>query len=91
MNSMHTVRTDGRGHWPKGKRRSDVSRRARTEFVAQLRVAVARKNSSIRAVARLLDVSDRTVRRWLAGEDWPASAEQMVAYARRLGKQSVTQ
>lgn len=78
-----SARADGRGGWTPGKRRSGINVRAKNAFVLLLRRACARQDSSIRAVARTLDVSDRTVRRWLSGEDWPAS-EEIAVLSRRL-------
>lgn len=85
IGAVKSSRKDGRGHWPAGKRRSRLNARARNAFVLDLRRAVARKDSSIRSVARLLEVSDRTVRRWLSGEDWPMS-EEIAVLGRRLAQ-----
>lgn len=69
-----------RGHWPKGKSRNAGAaaqqRRAQRALNA-LRKAL--KTTTVpsptdltrRRVAAALGVSDRTVRRWLSGEDWP--------------------
>lgn len=75
-----SARRDGRGHWPAGKRRSDVEPLERRRAVVRLRAAIE-KGESRRAIARAIGMSDRTVRRWLAGEDWP-----MAQSARRLAR-----
>lgn len=64
-----TKRPDGRGHWPRGKRRSDLSERERETVLATIRGAS--ETESLRSIARKLHVSDRSVRRWLSGDDWP--------------------
>lgn len=75
-----------KGHWPAGKRRSDVrpvqmagvmrklARVLRTEHTGHHPRLHAADRVSIKSLARYLDVSDRTVRRWLSGEDWPPAA-----------------
>ena len=48
--------------------------RARSRIVAAVRQAVGepeRGVRSVRVLAAWCQVSDRTVRRWLSGEDWP--------------------
>jgi len=79
---MKSTRPDKRGHWPRGKRRSRISARQRNAFVKAVQAATARDDCSNSAVARLLEVSERTVRRWLKGEDWPDKA--VLARSRRL-------
>lgn len=77
---MVSERQDGRGHWPKDKRRSRV---AAHEVAALVRVLERRvERTSARFVARQLQISDRTVRRWLKGEDWPLPAS--IARLKRL-------
>lgn len=59
-------RTDGRGHWPKGKRRNQTGRQAKPLLRA------ARKDGlSWREIAILIGVDQRQVRRYTAGEDYP--------------------
>jgi len=52
--------------WQRGKRRHEVDA---TRFVAALC-----REFSARELGRLCGVSDRTVRRWAAGVDWPDRA-----------------
>lgn len=66
---MKSERSDGRGHWTHGKRRSVLTAEERRAFLAAIRRHAAAEG--IRATARHLKCSDRSVRRWLAGEDWP--------------------
>jgi hypothetical protein len=51
--------------WPRGKRRHDCDA---SRFVA----ALCREFSAYE-LGRLCGVSDRTVRRWASGEDWPTA------------------
>jgi transposase-like protein len=67
-------RADGLGHWPRGKRRSDIDARTRRRALASIRRAHVRDGHSLRSIARTIGVSDRTLRRWLAGEDHPSPA-----------------
>lgn len=64
-----------RGHWPRGKRRSTISPphwAALRQRVLDLVDAPPRYGPRSRAgLARHLGVDARTVRRWLAGEDFP--------------------
>jgi transcriptional regulator with XRE-family HTH domain len=63
-----------RGHWPQGKRRNpDSGSWSRTRLVLTKFLGDKYKagSVSIRALADALGVSDRSVRRWLAGEDRP--------------------
>lgn len=69
-----TSRKDGRGHWTPGKRRSDASDKDVRRALAAIRRANERDNHSLRSIARTLGVNDRSVRRWLAGEDTPTAA-----------------
>jgi ribosome-binding protein aMBF1 (putative translation factor) len=80
---MISERRDGRGHWPSGKRRSDITRAQHDRVLAVLRVLLGR-NWSRRRIAQRLAVSDRAVRRWLAGDDWPqeTSARRVEALAK---------
>lgn len=61
-----------KGHWPRGKRRNYAGgtpqiMAALADYLRTNRQAGARQ----RKLARHLRVSVRTLRRWLAGEDWP--------------------
>jgi hypothetical protein len=67
-------RRDGRGGWIKGKRRhadcGDWSR-IRISLCALINDRWQMGVISARVLARDLDVSEKTVRRWMAGEDRP--------------------
>lgn len=78
---MKSRRDDGRGHWPAGKYRSALTAAQRASVIRRIRKAVEQLES-IRAVARTLGVSDRSVRRLLAGEDQPT--ERMRELLNRL-------
>jgi hypothetical protein len=72
-----------KGHWPKGKRRNVPGCTAESLSALRLKVGgvlEADSGSAIRrdplawsrkSLAAWLGVSDRTLRRWLAGEDFP--------------------
>jgi hypothetical protein len=64
-----------RGHWPLGKRRNSVDPEQLAAALAALAVVLdtryCRGLVSLRALADHLGVSDRSVRRWLSGEDYP--------------------
>lgn len=65
-----------RGHWPKGRRRHATNERAAKRVLATLAALLKGGPQygriSRRKLAETIGVSDRTVRRWLAGEDLPA-------------------
>jgi hypothetical protein len=82
-------RKDARGHWPAGKRRNpDGGRWARTRIAlaAMLFEHFERGRVSARALAAVLVVDDRTVRRWLDGTDRP-TPETQFAIAQWLAEQ----
>lgn len=66
-----------RGHWPRGRRRNPITprgwERLRAAIAAILPDAPRHGRLSRRALARYLGVSDRTVRRWLDGTDYPSA------------------
>jgi len=66
-----------KGHWTHGTRRNpDAGVRA---LIVRLRRVLRHpewRRVSRRAVAKALGVSDRTVRRWLSEEEWPAARSQ---------------
>jgi DNA-binding transcriptional regulator YiaG len=72
---MMSTRADKRGHWPAGKRRHAVDEPRRAAAMESLRTLLQtrrrRGEISARALADHLGVSDRTVRRWISGEDHP--------------------
>lgn len=74
--------TVSRGHWPRGKRRAEAPLPA--VLRRRLTRAIERQEYTRRGLARAIHVSDRSVRRWLADEDWPLAAN-MEALARVLG------
>lgn len=76
-----STREDGRGHWPAGKHRSPLTAHQRATVIRQLRAMVA-SQESIRGAARVLEVSDRTIRRILSGEDQPSESMQQKLRAR---------
>lgn len=77
---MRSSRRDGRGHWPRGKSRSTLTVAQRAAVIRKLRRAA--EEQSFRQIARTLGVSDRSIRRILAGEDQPS--ERMFGLVRRL-------
>ena len=69
-----------KGHWPKGRRRNPEH--GLPPLVAALRRILRHtipRLISRRAIAREIDVSPRTLARWLAGEDYPS-----IPHRRRL-------
>lgn len=74
-----SARQDGRGGWTPGKRRHvDVGdwQRIRLRIVSLLNDRPQYGVISARAISLALGVSDRTVRRWLRGEDRPSPDDQ---------------
>jgi hypothetical protein len=78
---IDSKRQDGRGHWPAGKPRSTLTAAERAAVVAKLRKGVD-AYQSIRGVARVLEVSDRSIRRILEGEAQPGERLQSLVKAR---------
>lgn len=75
---MKSKRADGRGHWARGKRRSNLTDEQAAAVRGKLRGAV--RVTSARAVARMLGVSDMCVRRIVTGEDMASErTAQLVA------------
>lgn len=70
MKGGRSKRKGARGHWPRGKRRSDLDEKTRRQLIARIRVACDR-GLSLKAIAEAIRVSDRAVRRWLAGDHYP--------------------
>ena len=66
---MVSRRKDGRGHWPKGRARNQAGRR-----VLPILRAYYHGCRSLRLLAELIGVDQRTVRFWLAGEKYPSPA-----------------
>lgn len=76
---LKSSRADGRGGWVAGKRRNpDVGdwSRIRIDLVALLNDSPPRGPITCRGLAAVLGVSDRSVRRWVSGEDRPDPATQ---------------
>lgn len=84
-----------KGHWTAGKRRNSPGA-SWPDTLRDLKARLARPihgKVSRRAVAEWCDVSDKTVRRWLCGEDvpGPASAKRVASWlvsVRLAGKPS---
>jgi DNA invertase Pin-like site-specific DNA recombinase len=62
-----------KGHWPKGRRKNDprVSAGELRRVLRRFLRYKIQKGLSYRALEEELGKSDRTLRRWIAGEDWP--------------------
>lgn len=69
---MKSSRQDRRGHWPKGKRRSNISREYLRVILRHLERTLEYPGLSQRGLARHVGVSEKTVRRWLSEECWPS-------------------
>lgn len=69
---MKSKRTDGRGHWARGKPRSTLTAPQVAACLRKLRTAL--QWQSKRAVARHLGISDMSVGRLASGEDTPSAA-----------------
>lgn len=68
---MKSKRTDGRGHWPRGKPRSGLSELEATTCRRSIQRALER--ISARQVGRLLGVSASTVARISRGQNLPSA------------------
>lgn len=76
---IKSKRKDNRGHWPAGKRRNPDK-----GDWSKIRLSLARflddyfspGQISARALAGDLGVSDRSVRRWISGDDRPSVEAQ---------------
>ena len=94
-----SARADGRGGWPPGKRRhQDVGdwSRLRIDLAALFADAWHFRLRTPTRLARDLGVSEKTVRRWLSGEDRPApesqeAVRQWLVEARKQVKQEARQ
>lgn len=74
-----SARADGRGGWPSGKLRHEQQGHWPATLRALGRLLTQEPRHGVRsrkALARELEASDRTVRRWLAGEDLPPAETQ---------------
>jgi len=65
---MQSQRQDNRGHWPAGKPRNPPPP---PDLIAGMIDLYQAERASLRYMAAKIGVSDRTLRRWLAGEDHP--------------------
>lgn len=75
MKPIASKRFDNRGHWPAGKRRNiDAGQwsRTRISLSALVNEHYSHGVRSMRALSLAIGVSDRSVRRWLSGEDRPS-------------------
>lgn len=79
---MKSRREDGKGHWPAGKSRSTLTAAERATVLRRLHRAA--EDASIRAIARTLGVSDRSIRRLFTGEDQPTDRIRDLVRARLL-------
>lgn len=61
----------GNGGWPKGRTRSTLTASERARCIRKLRKL--RETESLRAIARTIGVTDKTLRRILAGERQPSA------------------
>lgn len=76
---MRSTRDEGRGHWPRGKRRNpDRGNWSKVRLSASRFIEDNWRYGEIsyKALAADLGVDDRTVRRWLGGQDRPPVASQ---------------
>jgi hypothetical protein len=83
-----TTQATHRGGWTPGKRRhrvDPVRLAAALDSVRGLLANPRRGEVSVRALAAHVGVSDRTVRRWLSGEDLPpaGAVRRVEAWVRR--------
>lgn len=79
MSEKLSHRADGRGHWPRGRRRTPDSDERR-EAIAGLHARIA-DGWSIRGIAGDLKVSGRTLGRWLSGRHHPSPTQKSAASA----------
>lgn len=80
-----------RGHWPKGKRRNgDAGQwsRLRLRLTRVINDQYQRGRISQCALALAIGVSERSVRRWLSGEDRPSveSQQAIATWLTEVGK-----
>lgn len=68
-----------KGHWPAGKRRNNP--RGWPLLLGRLK-KYCEQRDSVKGAARAIGVCDRTLRRWLTGEDVPG--EESAAQVRHL-------
>jgi DNA invertase Pin-like site-specific DNA recombinase len=68
--ALKSERRDGRGHWPKGKRRSPMEDKARRKLIRDIRLLIDH-GVSRKAISRAFRRSDRTIARWLSGAHFP--------------------
>lgn len=79
MSKLKSKRSDGRGHWPAGKRRNpDAGNWGRTRLAVRRFIDANYSPGSIsyRALAADLGISDRSVRKWITGQSRPDPATQ---------------
>jgi hypothetical protein len=73
MVTRHAQNPAPKGHWPKGRRRSDIGR-ASAESIARWLVRVLQGDEpdvSLRGISRATGISDRSLRRYIGGDRWP--------------------
>lgn len=72
VENANSARADKRGHWPEGKRRSDLTAAQVAEVVTLVERAL-RSGMSLREIQRRTAVDESRLRRWLKGDHWPTS------------------
>lgn len=80
---LKSQREDGRGHWPAGRARSNITAAERARVIRRLHKAA--ETESLRAIARTLGVSDRSIRRIFTGEDQPTERIRDLVQRRLMG------
>lgn len=86
-----------KGHWPRGKRRNGTDPASAALVLEAVRQKLgaqhtgaggaavhAARRISVRALAAAVGVNERTVRRWLSGEDMPP-ADRLLAVQSWVG------
>lgn len=69
-----------RGHWPRGKRRSDIQPQLLDEFSHVLHTAA--RSLSVREIGRRIGKDAKTVSRWVHGKAWPTEESARLVISR---------
>lgn len=73
---MKSQRTDGRGHWPAGRRRNDQAPPkgwpTMDDFLAEVAGHCSVTRGAAAELAESLGVHHSTLQAWLSGRKWPA-------------------
>lgn len=88
-----SVEKKTKGHWPKGKRRNQpLPQRQINGLMRRVKARITpgtrREGQSAKQTAREIGVSDRTLHRWLTGEDNPSAAHLVLIQAWLDGNQA---